>query len=102
MFNLFLPHSVIYFYTASGKFDEILNVAIHLISDRIQPWDRLTSINGIDLTNMTKNEAIEVIKGAKSPMRFVVQAVIFVENFDKPSLLSKHISDDGVSENESQ
>ena len=51
---------------------------------------------------MTKNEAIEVIKGAKSAMRFVVQAVIFVENFDKPSLLSKHISDDGVSENESQ
>ena len=64
------------------------------ISDHIQPLDRLTSINGIDLTNVTKDEAIQVIKNAKSPMRFVVEAVLFVENFEKPERLSKNLSDE--------
>lgn len=45
-------------------------------SATLRTGDRLLEVGGIDLRNATHDEAVEAIKNAKSPVKFVVQSLI--------------------------
>lgn len=47
-------------------------------SEALKTGDRLLEVGGIDLRNATHDEAVEAIKNAKSPVKFVVQSLILI------------------------
>ena len=42
--------------------------------DKLNPGDRLVSVNGQTLMNCSQQDAVLIIKGARSPLRFVAQS----------------------------
>ena len=57
----------------------------------LKTGDKLLEVGGVDLRNFTHDEAVEVIKNAKSPVRFVVQSLIPIVSSQKitvPSLFN--------------
>lgn len=47
----------------------------------LKTGDRILAVNDIDLTQATHDRAVEVIRNAKSPVKFLIQSLIYVNTY---------------------
>ncbi|XP_067135395.1 multiple PDZ domain protein-like isoform X2 [Centruroides vittatus] len=67
------------------------------ITGSLKRGDRILEVDGYDLREATHNKAVEIIKNAKNPVKFIVQSLISMlssEEWQSDDILSSEISDD--------
>ncbi|CAF0710871.1 unnamed protein product [Brachionus calyciflorus] len=55
------------------------------LSGTLKTGDRILAVNDIDLSPATHDKAVEVIRNAKSPVKFLIQSLICVDNLQSPN-----------------
>jgi hypothetical protein len=51
------------------------------LNGTLKTGDRILAVNDIDLSNATHDRAVEVIRNAQSPVRFIIQSLILANNY---------------------
>jgi C-terminal processing protease CtpA/Prc len=52
------------------------------LNGTLKTGDRILAVNDIDLTNASHDKAVEVIRNAKSPIKFIIQSLLYVNSTD--------------------
>lgn len=51
------------------------------VNGTLKTGDRILAVNEIDLTQATHDRAVEVIRNAKSPVKFLIQSLIYINTY---------------------
>lgn len=51
------------------------------LNGTLKTGDRILAVNDIDLTQATHDRAVEVIRNAKSPVKFLIQSLIYINTY---------------------
>lgn len=51
------------------------------VNGTLKTGDRILAVNDIDLTQATHDRAVEVIRNAKSPVKFLIQSLIYINTY---------------------
>lgn len=51
------------------------------VNGTLKTGDRILAVNDIDLTQATHDRAVEVIRNARSPVKFLIQSLIYINTY---------------------
>jgi C-terminal processing protease CtpA/Prc len=51
------------------------------VNGTLKTGDRILAVNDIDLTQATHDRAVDVIRNAKSPVKFLIQSLIYISTY---------------------